>query len=77
VAPVIIDAKICSNCRRFVPQACDGVVYRSAEPTPNLARLLCRGRDGEDFHTRGGVLHYRQVVAHGIHYDIPLTRVTA
>ena len=73
---MIIDAKICSNCRRLVPGGCDGQLYRSAVKTDNFSRLVCRGRDGPEMGTYHGRPCYTLTMGHGVAFDIPLVEVT-
>jgi hypothetical protein len=72
---MIIDAKICSNCRRLVPGGCDGRLYRAAVNTDKLSRFVCRGRDGPELATYHGRLCYTLTMGHGVAFDIPLMEV--
>lgn len=70
----IIQASLCSNCRREAPRECDGKTYKVQE-WPSY-RLVCRGSDAENFIRVDGTLKFREVVGHGISYERDLKEMT-
>lgn len=65
----IMKADVCSNCRKLVPDQCDGKTYRVEQ----WRRLVCLGSDGENFIDIRGERRFKIVVGHGHSYDVPLT----
>ncbi len=64
----IVQASVCSNCRKEVPRQCDGKTYR----VDDWDRLVCRGSDADSFIRIDGALKFRVVVGHGISYECDL-----
>ena len=60
----VVRTDVCSNCRKEVPQECDGRVYTVLD----WKRKVCRGSDGDSFE-RG---QFRIVRGHGQSWLVPL-----
>lgn len=59
---------VCTNCKKFVPDECDGKLFTVSEWGPN-SRAVCKGSDGDKFVAEG---KYRIVRGMGIEYDVPM-----
>lgn len=61
-----IKADVCSNCKKPVPDQCDGNTFRVAD----WSRQVCKGSDGDNFFQKDGSLRFRIVMGHGTEYDV-------
>ena len=65
---MIVNAAVCSNCKKLVPEKCDGRTFKL--PQEGWARAVCRGRDGDDVDVAN--MRYLVTVGHGNRHWTPM-----